>query len=845
MNYGRESARRRRRQLTSKATARRQKAKAIFLLCILLLVIGGVGFAGYQVYGYAQGVLDKTPDISSVNATPSGFMSTVLDEDGNVTAQLVGTGSNRVYVTLDEIPVDLQHAFVAIEDERFYEHNGIDLKGIIRAGVRGLSTGSFSQGASTITQQLLKNNVFDGWTSETRKERIERKIQEQYLAIELEKEVSKDWIMENYLNTINLGQNTLGVEAAANRYFGKTVSELSLSECAVIAAITQNPSRYNPITHPEENKERRQSVLLNMREQNYITKEEYDEAINDDVYSRVNAANEVFEQKTNVTSYFVDALTEEVIEDLQSELGYSKAQAYKALYSGGLTIYSTQDPDIQEICDDAVDNDGNYGIDKQVSFSYALSIQRDDGTIENYGDQTMLTYLRSSNPDASINYTSEQAAEEAISAYRNYLLESGGSVIGENITYTEQPQSSMTVIDQSSGQVKALVGGRGDKTASKTLNRAADTTRQPGSTFKIISTYAPALDADLITLATAMKDEEITYKNGKVVRNADGKYRGTTTIRTAIQNSINVIAIKTSREVTLETCFEAVRNFGITTLTDQDMVEALPLGGITDGVTNMELTAAYAAIANGGEYKEPTLYTKILDHDGNVLLEKTPETHRVIKETTAYLLTSAMQDVVKSGTGRKAQFSGMSIAGKTGTTSDTRDSWFAAFTPYYTCAVWEGYDDNSELESGADTRLIWKDAMSEIHADLEDTGFERPEGITTATVCSESGLLATSGLCTKTHTEYFADDTEPTKKCKAHEKAVICKTSGKLAGEYCPEEEKEEKSFVKNSENDKATVPTEKCDVHTAENTNTNTNTNTNPDANTNTNTETAPAAQE
>ena len=270
MNYGRKNAARRKWELTSRGTVMRRKLSSLTLLIVLLLFVSGLGYVGYQGYRFVEKIIAEAPDINEIDATPSGYMSTVLDADGNVTAQLVGTGSNRVYVTLDEIPVDLQHAFVAIEDERFYDHNGIDLRGIARAVAKGLTTGHLTEGASTITQQLLKNNVFEGWTTEDSSQRIERKLQEQYLAVQLEKKVSKDWIMENYLNTINLGQNTLGVQAASRRYFGKDVSELTLSECAVIAGITQNPSKYNPISHPEDNAARREKGLLNMKEQGNI-----------------------------------------------------------------------------------------------------------------------------------------------------------------------------------------------------------------------------------------------------------------------------------------------------------------------------------------------------------------------------------------------------------------------------------------------------------------------------------------------------------------------------------------------------------------------------------------------
>ncbi len=809
MNFGRRNVLKEIDSLWPKGRWICNKVKAIALMATIVAVVAIVFFSGRAVYAYVEETLDEAPEFAVVDATPSGYISTIYDSAGNETVELVSSGSNRIYVTLDEMPLNLQHAFVAIEDERFYEHNGIDLQGIIRAGFTGLSSGSFSEGASTITQQLLKNNVFDEWESETSEERVRRKMQEQYLAVQLEKEVSKDWIMENYLNTINLGQNTLGVQSASQRYFGKDVSELNLSECACLAAITQNPSKYNPISHPEENNERRQKVLENMLDQGYITNAEYEEAASDDVYSRVQATNVEYQSEpTVITSYFDDALTKQVINDLQEILGYTEAQAYNTLYGGGIEIYSTQDPEIQEICDNSVNDDSLYqDLPQTISFSYALSIEDDEGNVTNYSEQTMFTWLRDHKDRTTLNYSSQEAAESDIYEYREWVLsEYGGTVLGENITFTPQPQTSMTVIDQSNGQVKALVGGRGEKSASKTLNRASDTTMQPGSTFKIITTYAPALDQGILSLASSFNDEEITYEDGKVVKNADGVYRGITTVREAIKDSINVVAILASREVTLEECYQSALDFGISTLTDQDIVEALPLGGITDGVTNMELTAAYAAIANGGIYNEPILYTRIVDHDGNVLLDREPESHRVIQETSAWLLTSAMEDVVNEGTGTLAGFDGMAVAGKTGTTSSSRASWFVGYTPYYTCGVWGGYDDNTELASTTFTRLIWREAMSEINAGLEDTGFTRPAGIEECTVCTESGLLA-GNTCSSVRTEYFANKDVPTEVCNMHTYVLICNETGMLANQYCPSTSY--RSFVSGS------APSQYCTVHT------------------------------
>ena len=629
MNYGKKSTQKREKELTSKSTIIRKKFYVIFCKSLLVCVFAVMVIGACSGVGVIRGIIASAPTIDDIVATPTGFLSTVLDANGNQTATLVASGSNRRAVTIDEIPKNLQHAFVAIEDERFYEHNGIDVTGIIRAGVKGVASGfHFSEGASTITQQLLKNTVFTSWTSESSMaDKFERKFQEQYLALQLEKVVDKDWILENYLNAINLGQNTLGVGVASERYFGKDVSDLTLSECAVLAAITQNPSKYNPITNPQENSKRRMKVLNNMKDQGYISQEEYDEAVADNVYDRIQLVN--IESETNsINSYFVDELTDQVIQDLVEQKGYTETQAYKALYQGGLTIYSTQDPEIQAICDDEVNNLDNYPTAPKVSFSYRLSVRSADGSISNYSEQTMLSYYQSSNKSFSINFNSEEEAAAAIEQYKTDIMKDGDTIVNgsETVTYTLQPQAALTIIDQSTGNVKALVGGRGDKTANKTLNRAADTTRQPGSTFKIIAAYAPALDAGGLTLASVQDDAPYNYGSGQggAVNNYDNRYRGFTTLREAITNSINIVTVKTLAQIGPSLGYDYICDFGITTVgLDESSNETLALGGLTHGVTNLELTAAYATIANSGTYIKPKFYTKILDHDGNVLIDNT------------------------------------------------------------------------------------------------------------------------------------------------------------------------------------------------------------------------------
>lgn len=798
MNYGKKGIKKKQKALTS-TSAKVTKMFTVNLFKAMLICIVGVGIIGLCAgIGAFQGILKSAPEISLDDIRPKGFSTVVYDNKGNQLTKLVTSNSNRSYRTLDKIPIDVQHAFVAIEDARYYEHNGIDIKGIIRAAYVGLSTGHFSEGASTITQQLLKNNVFTDWVSESSfVESLRRKLQEQYLALELEKTLggdAKDVILEAYLNTINLGQNTLGVQTASQRYFNKDVSDLTLSEAAVIAAITQNPTKFNPISHPEDNEDRRYKVLTNMLDLGYINQSEYDSALADNVYSRIKDVNAVTGTES-VYTYFVDELTEQVLKDLQEIKGYSYTQAYNALYSGGLSIYTTQDSEIQRISDAAVADESNYPEDVQWLLDYTLTIEHADGKFENYSSQTFEAYIKQN--DKKFNRIFDSADDEQAKAYtedyKASVMGEGDTFIAEKITWTPQPQVSVTIMDQTTGHVLAIVGGRGTKQGSLTLNRATGTTRQPGSTFKILSTYAPAFDSAGKTLASIQIDEPYTYANGRPVSNWYGEaYKGACTLRYGIEQSLNIVAVKTLTDITPQLGYDYLRNFGFTTLTKDDIIQSLALGGITLGVSNIELNAAYAAIANKGTYIEPLYYTKILDHDGNVLIEKAPNTKQVIKETTAFLLTDAMVDVVTKGTGRSVNFGNMAIAGKTGTTSSYVDVWFSGYTPYYTCTAWAGYDNNVHLRNSTEKNLakvIWKQIMSQIHEGLEYRPFTTPEGIVSTTICTQSGKLAIPNLCNlagSTLTEYFAQGTQPTEACDVHILGSVCAETGLPAAESCP-----------------------------------------------------------
>ena len=788
MNYSKRGVRKKQQALNSTGKKWGKKIGFTFIQVFLLAMIGTAIIGISAGIGVFKGILASAPDIGNIDVTPTGFSTFVYDIEGNQTDKLVSRDSNRIPVTIDMVPENLQNAFVAIEDSRFYDHNGIDIKGIIRAGVIGIKNRHFSEGASTITQQLLKNNVFTDWTSEDSfADKVKRKIQEQYLALELEKVMDKDTILINYMNTINLGQSCLGVQSAAERYFGKDVSELTLSESALIAGITQSPSGYDPILHPEANRGRREDVLDHMLDQDYISQAAYDEAMadTDAVYERIVQTPPV--QNTTPYSYFNDQLYAQLIQDLQERKGYTEAQAQTTVLSGGLDITSTQDLRIQAICDEEVANSAVYPPGTEYGLDFALTIYRENGEIENYSKEMLEEYVKGAwGREYALLFSSPEEAEQAINEYKSTLGITEADTVEEWRDITPQPQTSVVLMDQHSGEVLAVVGGRGQKTASLSLNRATDSTRQPGSCFKPLSAYAPAIDAAGYTLATPIPDKgPFQYPNdpNKKANNWDGIYLGSATVRYAILHSMNVCALETLQAITPQLGYDYLINFGFTTIVNYDNPAypdytdvQLPtaLGGLTLGVTNLELTAAYATIANNGTYIKPVLYSKVLDHDGNVLLDnEIKDSHQVLKDTTAALLTSAMQDVVTRGTGTAAQMYNMPVSGKTGTSEYSRDLWFSAYTPYFTASVWGGYDCGKPMENIYNQvwhEVLWKNIMNRVHEGLQRQEFTMPPTIQQKTICQQTGFLATSSC--PALTEYFAENA-PTVSCSGHYRAPV------------------------------------------------------------------------
>lgn len=802
----------------------------VFVVLIAMCVVIG----SYSMYGGYLGIISRAPDIENLfdtNQDYEKYATFLYDaDDKKMDRELSAAGSNRVKISIKDIPDQVCKCFVAMEDERFYEHSGIDVRGIFRASYSVLKERSLDYGASTITQQLLKNEIFKGGKEKDPVDKILRKVQEQYLAVQLEYRLDKDTILEYYLNTINLGNGAYGIEKGAQVYFGKNAKDLTISEAAVLAPIAWSPTYANPIKDQQKNAERRQSCLKNMVENGFCNEDEYRKAMADseDVYLRIQEHHQATQESTNIyNSYFVDELINQVIADLK-KAGYSQNEAYDLLYSGGLQIYTTQDSAVQAVMDHHFTDESNFpavgkGSYYQLSQQYAMSIVSANGAVhyhlkdfleyyKTFKDTKKQYYHEKGKGNTGITeYTIDKADLEAkLDAFVEAKKEEFRAAhpdedfnVQESRQITLQPQCAMVIMDQSTGAVIAQYGGRGEKVGNRVLNRASGTYRQAGSTFKVVASFLPALDACRCTLATVFDDSYYEYPGTHTtVDNWYGdKFRGLQSIRLGISNSLNVVAVRCIEYVTPRVAVDYLLSLGFKHIvTDNpktnDYNYSIALGGLTVGCSVLEMTAAYAAIAAEGKYREPIYYRYIQDHDGKIILSNEDHYEQVMKTSTAYLLTSAMIDTTTTGTGTKSRFEKLKIpvAGKTGTAHDNVDLWFVGFTPYYCAAIWSGCDDNLPQTDTTYYRVLWRKVMEEVHVmkGKEVKNFTKPNSIRSVDICTKCGKLAVPGLCDKTEdescrkSELFAVGTEPLESCTCHEKLTICTDSGCLAGEYCP-----------------------------------------------------------
>ncbi|MBO4941097.1 MAG: PBP1A family penicillin-binding protein [Clostridia bacterium] len=644
-------------------------------------------------------------DIDSIISNSSSQV-VYIDSSGNERPlTTLSAEQNRIWVDFDDIPQDMKDAFVSIEDERFYSHSGFDIRRTFKAFLvfvkNKLTGGKTTFGGSTITQQLVKN-----LTQKTERTAA-RKIQEISRSVNLEKRLSKDKILELYLNSIYLSQGCNGVQAASHKFFGKPVSELSLAECASIAGITQYPTLYDPLINPENNKKKQEIVLSKMLELGYITKEEHDEARGQELIFAE------FDESALVTgtihSYFVDQIAYDVLEGLQ-ELGYTESIAKKMLYSGGLKIVSTIDPNVQKAMEKVFENTDNF----------------------------------------------------------------------PNSTGTDPAQSAMVVMDPYTGQVKGMVGGVGKKSGNLVLNRATQTLRQPGSSIKPIAVYAPAIERGIINAADIYDDKAISY-GGWTPRNYDHKYSRNVSIRTAVRKSLNTIPVQVLDEMGTNASYNFLtQKLGISSLVKNRAgsdgkvysdigLSQLALGGLTDGISVIEMTAAYTPFVNRGIFTRPYCFTSVVDSKGNELLSNKPKQTIALSEQTAYVMSRLLSEVVSYGTGGGAQLaSGMYTAGKTGTTSDSHDRWFVGYTPHYVGGVWYGYDIPRPMtHSGNPCIKAWKMVMDEINSGKAKTSPAVPKGVKSVSYCAETGLLPGEHCGENVTSFWFTSDNVPKEVCKS------------------------------------------------------------------------------
>ena len=630
---------------------------------------------------------------------------------------------NRIWASYKDIPTNLVYATVAIEDKRFFQHSGVDWLRSMKASANLFLGGSSTYGASTVTQQLVKNLTNDNEVT------VRRKLVEIFRALEMEKQYSKEDIMEWYLNTIYLGEQSYGVRTAAYTYFGKDVSELDLAECASLIAITNNPSIYDPYISEKtkaKNKERQTDILYEMWQQGYITENEYQNAKNEELQFQYADSSSETGDNSDYYSYFVDQVIRDVVNDLANATGYDTEVINRMILGGGYQIYSTIDVDVQN------------------------------------------------------------AAEE--------VYEDLDNIPKTDSTY-QQLQSGIVIIDNETGDIAAIVGGVGQKEGSLTLSRATQSLLSPGSTIKPLAVYAPALEMGLITPATVYDDTPFTFGSSPWPKNEDDTYHGLTNILTAMKRSTNTVAVKVLDDVGLDYAYHyAVNDMHLDTLVDQYELNgvnytdksywSLALGGMVRGVTIRDLTAAYASIENKGTYREARTYTKVLDSDGNVVLDNTQSSNENMSEKTAYYLTYMMEETVKDGTGQEAQVPGIDTAGKTGTTSDDKDRWFAGYTSYYTGVVWCGYDQPQEVVLEDDSienpaSVLFNKVMTKVHEGKQNKAFEKPTSVIDVEVCQDSGNLV-NDWCTKdirgdrTVTIQLDGSDVPTSYCSTHVETDIC-----------------------------------------------------------------------
>ena len=735
---------------------KQRRGRGIFFGLFTLMLIGicTAAMIGFIFMKYVDTTLAPTLQVDADNYTMAESSiiyyhdDEVTENDGWVEYQTIHGTENRVWVDFEQMPEALWQAAVAIEDERFFTHQGVDWKRTVGATVNMFIGMKNTFGGSTITQQMLKNMTEDNDGT------VNRKVREIFRALEFEKNYTKEEILELYLNMIYLGKGCYGVQTAAQFYFGKDVSELTVAECASLIAITNNPSLYGPmfditytrddgttVTPRELNKQRQLNILYKMSTvgkdgtvedgfEPFITQEEY-EAAKVEVLPFTDGstdAGEIVKKATGgikINSWFVDQVIWDVSADLAKAMNISEKEARILINSSGYRIYTTMDLEIQELAESVYEDRSNLDVTSRSG---------------------------------------------------------------------QQLQSGITIMDPYTGDIVAIVGKIGEKQENLGFS-CATARRQPGSSIKPLTVYAPAVEAGAVNQGTTFDDYPVQLlEDSPWPKNSPNKYRGWTNVRTGVQHSINTIAVQTLQAVgTAEAFAFATEKLNLGLVAEDMDISPLGMGGLTYGLNTVEMAAAYATFANSGIYTEPRTYLRVEDADGNVILENESKTHVAMKESTAYLMNDMLKNAVNAGTGTAAKFGGMTIAGKTGTTSKNNDRYFVGYTPYYVAAVWTGYEQPENISyTGNPAITMWKKVMQPLHDDLANKDFAKPvEGLTTVTVCADSGLLCTEACeadrrGSRAVSVVVATGTEPTETCALHGFTSFCSEGSCLATDRCP-----------------------------------------------------------
>lgn len=703
----------------------------VFLFTCIALGIIATGV----VLGVVTGIIDDTNSVDLEELELLKLTTFLYDKNGNEMGSLFDR-ENRISVEYKDLPKHVVNAVVAIEDERFFSHHGVDIKRTGGAIVTYILNGGKSNfGGSTITQQLVKNITKDDDAT------WKRKVREWYRAYTLEKKLSKEAILETYLNTIYYGNGAYGIEIAAQKYFGKSIKDIDIAQAACLAATIQSPEATNPFNSDEAKEKllnRQKTVLKKMLELGSISEEEYNTAVNENLefISKEVSVGEV-------QSYFIDAVIEDIISDLMEQKNIERGVAIKMIYTNGYKIYTTFDPDIQKAIDEVYNNSDIFYTDTAGDFM----------------------------------------------------------------------QSAMIVMDHSNGNILGIIGGADEKTGALTFNRATQLRRQPGSCMKPLGAYGPAFELGVLSPGSGLDDSPLPYGSYNP-ENYYHYFKGYVTAREALAYSMNLPALRANMKVDSKYALNFAENCGLSLVSakenpnhNDENPASLALGGLTNGVTVLEMATAYSTIANGGLYIEPRFYTKVLDRHGEEVLVKNSEPKRVMKDTTAYMLTSCLKSVFEpGGTAYEGGISinNMSVAAKTGNTNGNIDRWFCGFSPYYTIACWNGYDMVGGVPGTKDisgpyawrgypytSMTLFQRVMTRISEGQEWKDFEKPSGIVEGAVCRDSGLVATDACKAdprgdRTRTDIFATGTIPTKTCTVHKMVKVCSETGKIPTKYCP-----------------------------------------------------------